>query len=85
VIEGGSDGRYAPTGHIVYAVGGTLRAIPFDVNRLAVTGGGAPVVESAATPTTPRSPHTRIAGWTQPTRRSRAPPTRRSSARAATI
>ena len=34
LIEGGSDGRYTPTGHIVYAVGGTLRAISFDVDAL---------------------------------------------------
>src|SRR5262249_60482082 len=34
LVTGGSDGRYLPTGHIVYAVGGTLFAVPFDPNRL---------------------------------------------------
>lgn len=54
LIEGGSDARYVPTGHIVYALSGTLLAVPFDVRRLQVTGGPTPVVEgvrrSATTP-----------------------------------
>jgi Tol biopolymer transport system component/predicted Ser/Thr protein kinase len=37
--------RYAPTGHLVYAQGGTLMAVPFDPQRLAVTGEAVPVVE----------------------------------------
>jgi serine/threonine-protein kinase len=41
---GGSDARYVATGHIVFAVGGVLRAVPFDVNRLEVTGAPVPVV-----------------------------------------
>jgi serine/threonine-protein kinase len=45
VFEGGSDARYLPTGHIVYAVGGVLFAIRFDVRRLEVSGGSTPVVE----------------------------------------
>jgi hypothetical protein len=45
LIEGASDGRYLPTGHIVYAVGGVLFAVPFDPRRLAVTGGPTPVLE----------------------------------------
>jgi roadblock/LC7 domain-containing protein len=48
LIEGGSDGRYVPTGHIVYAVGGTLRAAAFDLRRLATSGRAAPVVEGVA-------------------------------------
>ena len=48
LIEGGSAARYVPTGHLVYAVGGTLFAVPFDVRRLEVTGGPAPVVEGVA-------------------------------------
>ena len=31
LIEVGSDGRYLPTGHLVYAVGGVLYAVPFDL------------------------------------------------------
>jgi len=45
LIEGGSDARYVPTGHIVYALEGVLFAVPFDLNRLEVTGGPIPVVE----------------------------------------
>ena len=45
VIEGGSDARYLPTGHLVYALGETLLAVPFDVERLTVTGSPVPLVE----------------------------------------
>ena len=45
VIEGGSDARYIPTGHLVYAVGGGLFAVAFDVQRLEVKGGPVPMVE----------------------------------------
>ena len=45
LIDGGSDGRYLPTGHLVYALGGTLFAVPLNVRRLEVTGGPTPIVE----------------------------------------
>jgi Tol biopolymer transport system component len=45
LINGGTDARYSPTGHIVYAVGGTLYAIPFDSRQLKVTGGPTPILE----------------------------------------
>src|SRR5262249_24971116 len=45
VIRGGADARYIRSGHIVYAVGGILFAVPFDLNRLAVTGGARAVIE----------------------------------------
>jgi serine/threonine-protein kinase len=41
----GSDAHFVPTGHIVYAVGGTLFGVPFDLERLEVTGGPTPVLE----------------------------------------
>ena len=44
LIEGGSDARYLPSGHVVYAVGGTLFAVPFDPARLEVSGVGVPVL-----------------------------------------
>jgi eukaryotic-like serine/threonine-protein kinase len=37
--------RYAPFGHLVYVQGGSLMAVPFDPQRLAVTGTAVPVVE----------------------------------------
>jgi serine/threonine-protein kinase len=45
LIEGGSDARFVPTGHIIYAVGSTLFAVPFDVKKLQTTGGYIPVME----------------------------------------
>ena len=42
----GSSPRYAPTGHLAYAVeDGSVRAAPFDVDRLEVTGSPVPLVE----------------------------------------
>ena len=49
LIRGGSNPRYAPTGHIVYGVGGTLRAVGFDVERLEVTSDPIPVLEGVVT------------------------------------
>ena len=37
LIPGGSSPHYATTGHIVYGVGNTLRAVRFDLDRLEVT------------------------------------------------
>jgi serine/threonine-protein kinase len=34
VLRGGSHARYLPTGHLLYAAGGTLRAVPFDLDTL---------------------------------------------------
>ncbi|OFW13813.1 MAG: hypothetical protein A3H29_12820 [Acidobacteria bacterium RIFCSPLOWO2_02_FULL_67_21] len=34
VLRGGSQARYVPTGHLVYAAGGALRAVAFDLSRL---------------------------------------------------
>jgi eukaryotic-like serine/threonine-protein kinase len=45
LIEGGSNARYVPTGHLLYTRGGVLYAEPFDLKRLKVTGGAVPVVE----------------------------------------
>ena len=49
LIPGGSNPRYVPTGHIVYGVGGTLRAVGFDLATLEVTGDPAPVLEGVMT------------------------------------
>ena len=49
VYEGGHDGRYVPSGHLVYANAGTLFAAPFDLDALEVTGSAAPVVEDVTT------------------------------------
>jgi len=44
LIEG-SNARYAPTGHLIYARGGDLLAVPFDLKKLKVTGTPLPVIE----------------------------------------
>ncbi len=48
LIEGGSLARYSPSGHLVYARGGQLFAVPFDVDRLEVTGPATTVLEGVA-------------------------------------
>ena len=50
VWRGGRDARYVPTGHIVYAQGNTLFAVPFDLGRREVTGGQKPLVEGLSRP-----------------------------------
>jgi Tol biopolymer transport system component len=44
LVNNGVDGRYVPSGHLVYARGDTLFAAPFDIKRLAVTGPEAPAI-----------------------------------------
>jgi serine/threonine-protein kinase len=50
VVEGGTDARYLPTGHLVYSSGGILFAAPFDVVRRRLTAGAVPVVEGVRRP-----------------------------------
>ena len=50
VLDKGTDARYLPTGHLVYALGSTLLAVPFDMATFAVTGGPVPLVEDVARP-----------------------------------
>ena len=45
LIQGATHPRYASSGHLIYAQGGSLMAAPFDLQRLAVTGAAAPVEE----------------------------------------
>jgi serine/threonine protein kinase/Tol biopolymer transport system component len=45
LIDGGSNARYLSTGQLLYATSGTVFAVPFDLKRLAVTGGPVPVIE----------------------------------------
>jgi serine/threonine-protein kinase len=45
LVRGGSDARYVSTGHIVYALGPDVLAIPFDLKSLEVKGSSKPVLE----------------------------------------
>ena len=57
LIQGGTQPTYAPSGHLVYARAGTLLAVPFDTQRLAVTGEAIPVVEGVLQPTDTGAAH----------------------------
>jgi serine/threonine-protein kinase len=49
LVQGGTDARYVPTGHLVYAHGGTLFAVPFDADKMEVQGPAVPVIEGVHT------------------------------------
>ena len=45
LVENGGDGRYASSGHLVFSRAGALLAAPFDLDRLAVSGPAAVILE----------------------------------------
>jgi serine/threonine-protein kinase len=45
IVQSGSLVRYLPTGHLVYSVGATVYAVPFDPRRLQALAGPVPVLE----------------------------------------
>ena len=47
LIRGGSDARYVSSGHLIYAAEGTMRAVAFDLARLAVVGPSVAVLPGA--------------------------------------
>jgi serine/threonine-protein kinase len=48
LIEGGSDPHYLPTGHLLYALSGTMFVVPFDPRALEVTGERVPILNGVA-------------------------------------
>ena len=52
LIRGGSHAHYVSTGHLVYGVAGTLRAVAFDLGRLEVVGTPVLVLEGVVTTAT---------------------------------
>lgn len=48
LVEGAYEPRYVPSGHLVFVRGNTLLAVPFDLDRLAVTGPPVSVLPSLA-------------------------------------
>ncbi|MDH3506285.1 MAG: protein kinase [Gammaproteobacteria bacterium] len=50
VLNGGSDARYLPTGHLVYALGSGLYAVAFDPDSLTVSGDVVPLVQGVTRP-----------------------------------
>ncbi len=49
LIHGGSFPMYSPTGHLLYARGGTVLAAPFDLDRLEITGPSIAVLNDVVT------------------------------------
>jgi Tol biopolymer transport system component len=49
LLEGGSDGRILPTGHLVYGYQGTLRAVPFDLERREIVGNPVAILDDIVT------------------------------------
>jgi len=49
LLEGGTNPRYAASGHIVFARAGTILAAPFDLSRLTVTGPAVTLIEGIRT------------------------------------
>jgi serine/threonine-protein kinase len=49
LIRGGGQAQYVESGHVVYAVDGTLRAVRFDPERLEVLGDPVPVADDVMT------------------------------------
>jgi serine/threonine-protein kinase len=48
LLTGGVYGFYVPTGHLLFAVGETIRAVPFELDRLQVRGVPVSVVDDVA-------------------------------------
>ena len=48
VVQGGTDGRYLPTGHLVYVRQGSLLAQPFDIDTLQTRGAAMSLVGEVA-------------------------------------
>jgi len=48
LIDGGQDGRYLPTGHLVYLLDNALLAIPLDLGSRQVIGGAVRLVEGVS-------------------------------------
>ena len=57
VLSGASMARYVPTGHIVFARAATLYAVPFDVDRVQVTGTPEAVLQGVAGDSTTGAAH----------------------------
>jgi serine/threonine protein kinase len=50
LLEGGSGGEYVGTGHLLYVSRNTLHAVPFDLDRLELTGAAVPLLDDVAVP-----------------------------------
>ena len=49
LLDGGTNPRFVPTGHLIYVRGTSLIAVPFDPGRLEITGQSIPVLDGVST------------------------------------
>ena len=49
LLEGGAGARWSPTGHLLFGHNGTVLAVPFDIQRRAITGSSVPVIQGVYT------------------------------------
>ncbi len=61
ILLPGLGAHYVPTGHLIYAAGGELRAIRFDVERLETSGTSVPLPDRAAGGTSTMAPSSPLA------------------------
>ena len=52
LLRGGTDAKYVDSGHLIYAAGGGLRAVRFDLSRLEIHGDSVPVLDQTMTEVT---------------------------------
>jgi serine/threonine-protein kinase len=52
LLRGGTDAKYVDSGHLIYAAGGGLRAVRFDLSRLEILGDSVPVLDQTMTEVT---------------------------------
>jgi hypothetical protein len=45
LVRGDRDGRYVPTGHVLYARAGTMMAVPFDLAQMKTVGNPVSMLE----------------------------------------
>ena len=48
LLQGGTDPQYVPSGHLLYGRGNSLMAVPFDADRLRVTGRPVAVIDGVS-------------------------------------
>jgi hypothetical protein len=48
VVKSGFDARYVNSGHLLYAAGGVVYAVPFDLKQMATTGAEVPVINGVS-------------------------------------
>jgi Tol biopolymer transport system component len=53
LVEGAGGGRYSPSGHVIFARPGALLAVPFELDRMTVTGTATVILEGVRTEDVP--------------------------------